>query len=189
MVDAKQEDYYASDHVLPNALGAYRQSTSISKPFQPFLLHLDCSIHYLWHATPHAIVPNIALYSHRGRNMDLNNPTLYMPQLAQRFQTLIWTCIDNELYRSAHFYAERYLSLDPDNHDARHLYATSLLHEKQFHSALFHVSRPTDAQCGGCAEIRSKCETALGRHRQAYQSLETCLTDITNMCTLTNSLC
>ncbi|KAG1754442.1 hypothetical protein EDB19DRAFT_1902589 [Suillus lakei] len=60
----------------------------------------------------------------------------FLPQIRQRFQTLIWTCLDFDLVRSAAFYAELYLVMDESNHDARHLYATALLRSGQPHSGL-----------------------------------------------------
>ncbi|KAI0029819.1 hypothetical protein K488DRAFT_55521 [Vararia minispora EC-137] len=96
----------------------------------------------------------------------------FLPLLAQRFTTLIWQCLDADLTKSALFYAERYFSLDSTNHDARHLYATSLLRASQIHSALFLTNHPEQEQCASCFEIKAKCCTALGRHRQAREALE-----------------
>jgi anaphase-promoting complex subunit 3 len=67
--------------------------------------------------------------------------------------------------------------MDQLNHDARHLYATSLLREGQTYSALCLVSIAPDLQCSGCLEIKAKCCTALGRHRQAREALEEALQD------------
>lgn len=94
-----------------------------------------------------------------------------------RFQALIWTCLDADLVRSAAFYAERYFSLDDSNHDARHLYATALLRCGQVHSATHMVNLAADAQCSGCLEIKAKCCSALGRHREAREALEESLGD------------
>ncbi|KAI6166981.1 TPR-like protein [Pisolithus thermaeus] len=99
------------------------------------------------------------------------------PLIGQRFQSLIWTCLDLELARSALFYAERYYALDMDNHDARHLYATALLRSRRPHSALKVVSDPEQTRCNGCLEIRAECYSALGRHRQAREALEARLQD------------
>ncbi|KAI6109773.1 TPR-like protein [Pisolithus sp. B1] len=99
------------------------------------------------------------------------------PLIGQRFQSLIWTCLDFELARSALFYAERYYALDMDNHDARHLYATALLRSRRPHSALKVVSDPEQTRCNGCLEIRAECYSALGRHRQAREALEARLRD------------
>lgn len=105
-----------------------------------------------------------------------------LPSLAQyiplRFQALIWSCLESELVKSAVFYAERYYALDPQDHDARHLYATSLLRCDQVHSAMHLVNLATDSRCSGCSEIKSKCCSALGRHRQAREALEDSLGDI-----------
>lgn len=100
-----------------------------------------------------------------------------LPLISQRFQSLIWTCLDFELIRSAVFYAERYHIMDTDNHDARHLYATALLRSNQTHSALEIVGSVEQTKCTGCLEIRAKCCTILARHRQAREALEVCLQD------------
>lgn len=94
-----------------------------------------------------------------------------------RFQALIWSCLDASLPKSAAFYAERYLSLDRTNHDARHLYATSLLQCGQTHSAMAMVNIPADKRCSGCSVIKAECCTKLGRHSQAGEALEESLTD------------
>jgi anaphase-promoting complex subunit 3 len=100
-----------------------------------------------------------------------------LPLLAQRFQSLVWSCLDSDLTKTAVFHAERYYALDPHNHDSRHLYATALLREGQTHSALTLVHAPQDVRCSGCLEIQAKCCTALGRHRQAREALEATLQD------------
>ncbi|KZT69078.1 TPR-like protein [Daedalea quercina L-15889] len=94
--------------------------------------------------------------------------------LCQRFSTIIWACLDADLFKSALFYAERYYVLDTSNHDARHLYATALLRSGQAHSALYFVSTggAAESRCTGCLEIKSRCCAALGRHRQAREALE-----------------
>lgn len=102
----------------------------------------------------------------------------FLPQLAQRFQLLVWSCLDSDLTRTAVFHAERYHAMDPRNHDARHLYATALLREGQTHSALTLVNLAREVQCSGCLEIQAKCCTALGRHRQAREALEATLNDL-----------
>ena len=99
----------------------------------------------------------------------------YLPHFAQRYQSLIWSCLDSDLTKTAVFHAERYYSIDKRNHDSRHMYATALLREGQTHSALNLVNIPSDIQCGGCLEIKAKCCTALGRHRQAQEALEATL--------------
>ena len=99
--------------------------------------------------------------------------------LPARFAQLIWSCLDASLHRSAVFYAERYYALYPESHDARHLYATALLREGQTHSAHALVNCPPDKQCTACLEIKAKCCTALGRHRQAREALEQTVQDPT----------
>jgi Anaphase-promoting complex, cyclosome, subunit 3 len=97
--------------------------------------------------------------------------------LAQRFQSLIWSCLDSDLTKTAVFHAERYFAMDRTNHDSRHLYATTLLREGQTYSALYFVNGAQDDQCTGCLDIKSKCCVALGRHRQAREALEGTLHD------------
>ena len=94
-----------------------------------------------------------------------------------RFKALIWSCLDASLPRSAAFYAERYYSLDRSNHDAKHLYATSLLRCGQVHSAMGIVNLAADQRCSGCSIIKAECCTALGRHSLAGEALEKSLTD------------
>ena len=62
-------------------------------------------------------------------------------------------------------------------HEARHLYATALMHEGQTYSALALVNGPKDEQCCGCLEIKARCCTLLGRHRQAREAIEEMLED------------
>ncbi|KZT11471.1 TPR-like protein [Laetiporus sulphureus 93-53] len=104
------------------------------------------------------------------------NPSL-TPHICQRFASLIWSCIDADLHKSAVFYAERYYVMDPSNHDARHLYATALLRSGQPHSAHHLVDQPSSVRCSGCLEIKSKCCTALGKNRLAREALEESLRD------------
>ena len=92
--------------------------------------------------------------------------------LCQRFQSLVWSCLDSDLHKSAVFYAERYYNMDPKSHDACHLYATALLRAGQTYSAMYLVDLPVEARCSGCLEIKAKCCTVLGRHRQAREALE-----------------
>ncbi|KAG6821088.1 hypothetical protein H0H93_007247 [Arthromyces matolae] len=89
----------------------------------------------------------------------------------------VWACLDADLTKTAVFHAERYYSLDKHGHDSRHLYATALLREGQIYSALFLVNQPSTNTCSGCLEIKSKCCTALGRHRQSREALEASLLD------------
>lgn len=100
------------------------------------------------------------------------SPPTYLPYLFKRFSSLIWACLDADLHQSAIFYAERYFALDHGNHDARHLYAIVMLRANQPHSALHLVNLPQDQRCNGCLEIKSKCCSTLGRHRQAREALE-----------------
>lgn len=103
----------------------------------------------------------------------------FLPQIRQRFQTLIWTCLDFDLVRSAAFYAELYLVMDENNHDARHLYATALLRSGQPHSGLQLVTGVQQSRCSGCLEIKGKCCAALGRHRLAHEAFDASLQDPT----------
>ncbi|KAF8212407.1 hypothetical protein K438DRAFT_1806461 [Mycena galopus ATCC 62051] len=105
------------------------------------------------------------------------NAPSFQPYLSQRFQTLIWSCLDSDLTKTAVFYAERYFAMEPQSHEARHLYATALLLQGQPHSALTLVKVPREQQCIGCLELKAKCCTALGRHRQAKEALEESLRD------------
>lgn len=104
----------------------------------------------------------------------------FQTQISQRFQALIWACLDSDLTRSAVFYAERYFAINTPTHDARHLYATALLREGQTYSALAIVNIARQQQCSGCLEIKAKCCTALGRYRQAREALEETLQDHTH---------
>jgi len=67
--------------------------------------------------------------------------------------------------------------MDRTNHESRHLYATALLREGQTYSALNLVNGAQDEQCTGCMEVKAKCCVALGRHRQARETLENTLRD------------
>ena len=109
------------------------------------------------------------------------SPPTFLPYLSRRFNTLIWACLDADLHKSAIFYAERYFALDHGNHDARHLYATAMLRANQPHSALHLVNLPLppDQRCNGCFEIKAKCCSTLGRHRQAREALEDILKNTT----------
>lgn len=116
-------------------------------------------------------------------------PSDLTPQLCQRYSSLVWYFLDADLHKSALFYAERYFVLDTKNHDARHLYATALLHAGQPHSAHCLVNLPMDARCTGCVEIVAQCCMKLGRHRQAREALETCLRDHEYTATRTSPIC
>ncbi|KAF9566247.1 TPR-like protein [Agrocybe pediades] len=101
----------------------------------------------------------------------------FYPHLCQRFNSLIWSCLDSDLTKSAVFHAERYFALDRTNHESRHLYATALLREGQTYSALNLVNGAKDEQCTGCMEVKARCYVALGRHRKARETLENTLQD------------
>jgi hypothetical protein len=92
--------------------------------------------------------------------------------LHERLSSVVWRCLDNDLIKTAHFYAERLFAFDGSNHEARHLLATATLRLNQPHSALHLVTRPRDDQCAGCYEIAAKCSAALGRHSKARTLLE-----------------
>lgn len=109
--------------------------------------------------------------------IDMQPQATLSPFLCQRFHTLIWSCLDYDLHKSAVFYAERYFTMDQKNHDARHLYATALLRAGQTYSAMYLVNVPLEVRCSGCLEIKARCCTALGRHRQAREALEECMQD------------
>lgn len=96
------------------------------------------------------------------------------PYLSQRFRTLIWSCLDLELLRTATFFAERYFYVDQDNHEARHLFALALLKSGQAHSALHLVDLPIEARCSSCVETYAQCCNALGRYRQGHEALDMC---------------
>ncbi|KAJ3966938.1 hypothetical protein EV361DRAFT_933112 [Lentinula raphanica] len=104
--------------------------------------------------------------------MDPSEFPALLPVIAQRFQSLVWACLDSDLTRTAVFYAERYFALDQNSHDARHLYATSLLREGQNYPALCVVDISRQDQCSGCLELKAKCCNVLGRYRQAQEALE-----------------
>lgn len=89
-----------------------------------------------------------------------------------RLRALIWSCLDCDLVRSAVFFAERYYCIDPDNHQARHLYASALLRAGHTHSALHRVQ---DQSCLGCTEVYSRCCNALGRFREGEEALRRCM--------------
>ena len=101
-----------------------------------------------------------------------NNGRMDRKIVHERLSSLIWRCLDNELPKTAHFYAERLFALDGSNHEARHLLATATLTLSQPHSALHLVTRPRDDQCAGCYQIAAKCSAALGRHSKARNLLE-----------------
>jgi anaphase-promoting complex subunit 3 len=67
--------------------------------------------------------------------------------------------------------------MDNSYHDARHLYATALLRASQPYSALHLVHNAQDDQCSGCFEIKSKCYSTLGKHKEAREALEYAMMD------------
>ncbi|KAJ3497688.1 hypothetical protein NLJ89_g10317 [Agrocybe chaxingu] len=109
--------------------------------------------------------------------MQSEPPPSFYPYLCQRYQSLIWSCLDADLTQTAVFHAERYFAMDRSNHESRHLYATSLFREGQTYSALSLVNGAQDEQCTGCMEIKARCCKALGRHGQAREVLDRILSD------------
>ncbi|KAF8652689.1 hypothetical protein AX16_004194 [Volvariella volvacea WC 439] len=122
-----------------------------------------------------------ALYDRKsiGHNPTMQTEPLpsFFPYLSQKFQSLVWSCLDSDLTKSAVFHAERYFAMDRNNHDSRHLYATALLREGQTYSALCLVNIPQDQRCAGCLEIKAKCCNALGRYREAREALDAALSN------------
>lgn len=140
-------------------------SSASHRPFDPLQLS-RCNLLSCF------LVPVQTVLYALGPYMQSEHKPSFLPYLCQRFQVLIWSCLDSDLTKSAVFYAERFFAMDHNNHDARHLYATALLREGQTYSAMCLVNIPRDGQCGGCLEIKAKCCTILGRHRQAREALE-----------------
>ena len=97
------------------------------------------------------------------------------PYLSQRFRSLIWSCLDFDILRTAIFYAERYFYVDQSNHEARHLFALALLKSGQKLSALRLVDLPDETCCSSCVEIYAQCCNALGRYTQGRDALKKCL--------------
>ncbi|KIJ32451.1 hypothetical protein M422DRAFT_783439 [Sphaerobolus stellatus SS14] len=94
--------------------------------------------------------------------------------LSQRFRPLIWSCLDFDLLRTATFFAERYFYIDQENHEARHLFALTLLKSEQKLSAL-HLVDLLHPSCPSCIEIYAQCCNALGRYIQGREALRKCL--------------
>lgn len=117
----------------------------------------------------------------------MESPVL-SPVIAQRFQSLVWSFLDSDLTKTAVFYSERYFALEPHSHDARHLYATSLLREGQTYPALCVVDISRQDQCSGCLEIKAKCCNILGRYRQAREALEEASRELANARTFSRLL-
>ncbi|KZT52482.1 TPR-like protein [Calocera cornea HHB12733] len=89
--------------------------------------------------------------------------------LQVRLRSLAWYCLDEDLNRSAVFYAERLYCLDPSNHDSRHLYATAMLRNGQTPSAAYVV---TNLDCLECTRIYARCCEVQGRNRLGRDALE-----------------
>lgn len=107
----------------------------------------------------------------RGGNPRPRKPVMNPPSshyLGIRLRSLIWSCLDCDLIRSAIFFAERYYCVDPQNHQAIHLYANTLFRGGHTHSALNVVN---DMTCWGCVEVYSRCCNALGRFRDGQVAL------------------
>lgn len=92
--------------------------------------------------------------------------------VSRRLRSIIWTFLDTDMIKSAHFYAERLYVIDPLDHEARHLYATALLRCKQTQSAM-NISK--DLSCVGCTEIYARCCDTLGKNRQGWEALQQCI--------------
>jgi anaphase-promoting complex subunit 3 len=104
--------------------------------------------------------------------MDINeSATSQPPRLHARFASLIWEFLDAGLSRTAVFYSERFFALDNTNHVARHLYCRALFEGQQYYSALALVNQDR-VLCGACCELKARCCSILGRHRQAREALE-----------------
>lgn len=127
----------------------------------------------------------------------MSGPSPSSHYVGLRLRALIWSCLDCDLLVSATFYAERYYCIDPTNHQARHLYANTLLRAGHTHSALHLVSAGSGAastsasasghsksrfiptgspeNCLGCAEVFSRCCSKLGKFREGQEALDRCL--------------
>ncbi|KAF9069684.1 hypothetical protein BDP27DRAFT_1222171 [Rhodocollybia butyracea] len=118
--------------------------------------------------------------------MDPSISPALLPVIGQRFQSLVWACLDSDLTRTAIFYAERYFAMTPSSHDARHLYATSLLRGGQTYPALCVLDCSPD-QCAGCLELKAKCYNILGRYRQARDALDEATKELTHTASTSTS--
>ncbi|KAI5781213.1 hypothetical protein EDC01DRAFT_620031 [Geopyxis carbonaria] len=96
------------------------------------------------------------------------------PQVIASFRSYIWNSLDNGLYATALFTAERLHAYDPKGADSVHLYALCLWRDGQFQQAealtknwLRHV---------GCAYIYAQCCLKLGGGREnlGINALEGC---------------
>ena len=104
-------------------------------------------------------------------------PPTVSQHLAACYTNIIWTCLDSDLVQSGVFFAERYYALDHNNHDARHIFATALLHAGRKNSALSLLKDHRCSSCCGCQHLRAQTCGLLGRHREAREALEASLSD------------
>lgn len=104
-------------------------------------------------------------------------PPTVSRHLATYYTNIIWTCLDSELAQSAVFFAERYYALDHNNHDARHIFVTALLHAGRKNSALSLLRDYRCSDCCGCQHLKAQTCNLLGRHRDAREALEVSLSD------------
>lgn len=104
-------------------------------------------------------------------------PSTLSQHLATCYTNIIWMCLDSELFQSAVFFAERYYALDHNNHDARHIFATTLLHAGRKNSALSLLRDHRCSNCCGCQHLKAQTCNLLGRHREAREALEASLSD------------
>ncbi|KAF7322845.1 TPR-REGION domain-containing protein [Mycena chlorophos] len=125
------------------------------------------SVTYYFHCPDPPRLPDVQRMKERSTNSSMSSGTPTTSHRDPSFGPAI-------AFPTAAFYAERYFALDANNEDARHLYATALLHEGHPHSALALVKGKL---CVGCLELKAKCCTVLGRHRQAKDALDQCLRD------------
>jgi hypothetical protein len=104
-------------------------------------------------------------------------PTTISRHLAACYTNIIWMCLDSELVQSAVFFAERYYALDHNNHDARHIFVTALLHSGRKNSALSLLRDHRCSDCCGCQHLKAQTCSLLDRHREAREALESSLSD------------
>ena len=104
-------------------------------------------------------------------------PATVSRHLATCYTNITWMCLDSELVQSAVFFAERYYALDHNNHDARHIFVTALLHAGRKNSALSLLRDYRCSDCCGCQHLKARTCNLLGRHREAREALEASLSD------------
>lgn len=104
-------------------------------------------------------------------------PPAVSRHLATCYTSIIWMCLDSDLTQSAVFFAERYYALDHNNHDARHIFVTALLHAGRKNSALSLLKDYRCTDCCGCQHLKAQTCGLLGRHREAREALEASLND------------